>query len=100
SGRRKTFTISIFFRTSSNEEYAFSPKDSLIIGFTGMILYAWACMYAETAWLARRGLSESPTTAMAVARVRRSRIGFEFGEDDTPLSTREARTYLLLRVSA
>src|ERR1035438_9176504 len=39
-------------------------KSDLRCGFTGIILYPCACMYAETPWLGRIGLSDSPTTAI------------------------------------
>src|SRR6185369_10091203 len=67
--------MSILSGTSNSDGYASSPSASWIWGFTGMTLYPCSCMYADTPWLARRGLADSPMTAMVLAVVRRSRMG-------------------------
>src|SRR5436305_7448745 len=46
-----------------------------------MMRYPWLCMYAETPWLARRGLHESPTTAMIFDRFSKSAMGSDCGSE-------------------
>src|ERR1700704_1523700 len=87
SDRRNTSTKSIFSGTSASDGYEFSPSASVICGFTGMILYPCDCMYAETPWLGRKGLSDNPTTAMVLIRDSSSWIGSD-GSKEVRLSIR------------
>src|SRR5436309_3566992 len=71
---RKMSTASYGTGTASRDGYAFSPRISVAVGFTGMIRYPCCCMYFGTRCASLVGSFEHPTTAIVRMVVRIFRI--------------------------
>src|SRR6266571_3165177 len=67
---RKISTASNGMRTASRDGYAFSPRISVAVGFTGMMRYPAICMYFGTRCASFAGSFEQPTTAIVLISVR------------------------------
>src|SRR6266550_5268986 len=83
-------TASYGIGTASRDGYAFSPRISVAVGFTGMIRYPCICMYFGTRCASFAGSFEQPTTAIVRMRSRIFRTSVSSTISSRPSGRRRA----------